>query len=86
MSENQLSPAMKSVLSRTTYPIGEVFEVNGVRIRCIKRPYVEYVAMACSGCYFSQENKTCPPSQCSVFGRTDGKNVWFVKEEEEDAR
>ena len=83
MSENQLSPALRSVLMRTTYPIGMEFEVSGVMIRCIERPYVEDVCMACSGCYFSQENKTCPPSQCSVFGRTDGKNVWFVEVRDE---
>ena len=30
------------------------------------------------GCYFGINNLTCPKSQCSSFGRNDGKNVWFV--------
>lgn len=79
MKKESVTPAQKSVIRRTTYPIGKVFEVNGVYVRCIERPYVESSCDACIGCYFSQENKTCPPSQCSTFGRTDGKNVWFVK-------
>lgn len=74
-----MSPAMKSVVMRTTYPIGKVFEVNGVFVRCVERSRVLNVSEACSGCYFSMENKTCPPSQCSSFGRTDGRNVWFVR-------
>lgn len=82
MSERPMSPAMKSVVQRITYPIGGVYDVNGVMVRCVERPYVSCCRDACSGCYFSQENKTCPPSQCSSLGRTDGKNVWFVLEEE----
>lgn len=82
MKERPLPPALKSVIQKTTTPVGEVIEVNGVYVRCVLRPRVDCAYDACSGCYFSQENKTCPPSQCSSFGRTDGKNVWFVKVEE----
>lgn len=79
---SELSPQQKSVLRRTTVAVGSIFEINGVRLRCIERPRVDYAAEACRGCYFSIENKTCPPSQCSRFGRLDGKNVWFVRYED----
>lgn len=84
MKERLLTPAMKSVVQRTTTPIGEVLDVNGVLVKCIARPYVQCAYDACSGCYFSIANKTCPPSQCSSFGRTDGRNVWFVEVSKED--
>ena len=81
---NELSPHERSILRRVTIEVGSVFDVNGVRLRCIERPGVHTmcVSEACSGCYFSLENKTCPPSQCSSFGRQDGKNVWFVRYED----
>lgn len=79
VKRKSLSPAERSIVERTTYPIGMVFDVGGDLVRCIERPYVVCVREACSGCYFSERYKTCPPSQCSSFGRTDGKNVWFVK-------
>lgn len=81
MSERVISPALKSVLQRVTLPIGEVISVNGVLVRCVERPPISRISVsdACSGCYFRRFNKTCPPSQCSSFGRTDGKNVWFVE-------
>ena len=74
-----LSPAERSIVEKTTYPIGEVFEIGGIYVKCIERPRIECPQDACRGCYFSEKYKTCPPSQCSSFGRTDGKNVWFVK-------
>ena len=79
---SKLSAHERSILSSTTVAVGSIFKVGDVVLRCIERPYVSYVAEACSGCYFSQENKTCPPSQCSRFGRLDGKNVWFVRYED----
>lgn len=74
-----LSPAERSIVEKTTYPIGGVYEIGGVYVRCIERPRIECPQDACKGCYFSEGYKTCPPSQCSSFGRTDRKNVWFVK-------
>lgn len=71
--------SMKHLESHTTFPIGYEFRSNGVLLRCVLRPYVEYCGDACKGCYFGEHNLTCPKSQCSSFGRTDGKNVWFVK-------
>lgn len=74
-----MSPAERSMVSMVTYPIGSIHEIGGIYVRCIERPYVSCPLDACRGCYFSISNKTCPPSQCSKFGRTDGKNVWFVE-------
>lgn len=81
---SELSPHEKSILRHTTVDIGSVLDINGVRLLCIERPPVStiHVADACMGCYFSKENKTCPPSQCSSFGRLDGRNVWFVRYED----
>ena len=79
VKKRTLSPAERSIVEKTTYPIGGVFEIGGVLVRCIERPRITRPQEACSGCYFSERYKTCPPSQCSAFGRTDGKNVWFVK-------
>lgn len=76
-----MSPAERSVVERTTYAIGSKYEVGGVSVRCIERPVVSCPQDACRGCYFCVERKTCPPSQCSALGRTDGKNVWFIKED-----
>ena len=78
---NELSPQQKSVLRKVTVDVGSVLDINGVLLKCVERPSVHsmHVSEACSGCYFSKENKTCPPSQCSSFGRKDGRNVWFVR-------
>lgn len=84
---NELSPQQKSVLRRVTVPIGSILNINGVRLMCIERPHVVHPSDACRGCYFSVENKTCPPSQCSKFGRMDGHNVWFIRyEDSEDCK
>lgn len=71
--------SMRHVENHTTFPIGYEFESYGVLLRCVERPYISCCADACSGCYFRVHNLTCPKSQCSVFGRNDGKNVWFVE-------
>lgn len=67
----------RNVECSTTYPIGYEFESRGVLVRCVERPYVDYIADACSGCFFRKG--TCPKSQCSSFSRADGRNVWFVE-------
>lgn len=72
-----LSPQERSIINMTTFPIGEVFESNGTLVKCVERPYVSCCQDACIGCFFL--DKTCPKSQCSSFGRTDGRNVWFVE-------
>ena len=72
-----VSPQERSIINRSTFPIGGVFESNGVYVKCIERPYVESCQDACRGCFFL--DKTCPKSQCSCFGRTDGRDVWFVE-------
>ena len=78
MGKKLLSPSERSVVERTTYEVGSIYDIGGISLRCIERPYVSCPQDACKGCYFCIEKKTCPPSQCSSFGRTDGKNVWFV--------
>ena len=77
--KKSLSPAERSIIEKTTWDIGEVYEIGGVYVRCVERPHVSCPLDACRGCYFSEAYKTCPPSQCSSFGRSDGRNVWFVK-------
>ena len=81
---SKLSAHERSLLNHTTVGIGSVIDVGGVLLKCIERPsvYSLHVVDACSGCYFSKENKTCPPSQCSSFGRLDGMNVWFIRYED----
>jgi hypothetical protein len=72
-----MTPQERSIINKTTCPIGEVFESNGVWVRCVLRDRECSPQDACSGCFF--RDKTCPKSQCSSFGRTDGRNVWFVE-------
>lgn len=79
MEKRSLHPSIRNIENKTTYPVGYEFESNGVTLRCIERPYVSSSMDVCKGCYFRINNLTCPKSQCSVFGRTDGKNVWFVE-------
>ena len=74
-----MSPQERSIINKSTFPVGEVFESNGRYLRCVERPYVPSPQEACSGCFFAVNNLTCPKSQCSSFGRTDGRNVWFVE-------
>lgn len=77
MKKNETTPAQRSIINKTTIPLGAEFEHCGVLLRCVERPYIQYTQDACSGCYFA--NRHCPKSQCSRFGRTDEKNVWFVE-------
>ena len=78
----RISPQERSILYQCTYPIGKVFESNGTYVKCVERPEGLSPLQACSGCFYS--DKTCPRSQCSSFGRTDGKNVWFIEISYED--
>ena len=79
MSTRESKPQVRSIVEKCTTPIGEIFSSNGVYLQCVERPEVEYPRDACLGCYYSRNYLTCPKSQCSSFGRTDGKNVWFVE-------
>lgn len=74
-----MSPSERSIVEKTTYAVGSVTLVGDAYVRCVERPHLDCTQDCCKGCYFSQEYKPCPPSQCSSFGRTDGKNVWFIK-------
>lgn len=77
-----VSPQERSILYQLTFPVGKVFRSNGTYVKCIERPEVGAVCRACEGCFYS--DKTCPRSQCSSFGRTDGRNVWFIEVSEEE--
>jgi len=79
MSTDTLTPQERSILYKTTMPVGTEFFSNGVILRCVERSHVEYPKDACSGCFYSQNYVTCPKSQCSSIGRKDGRNVWFVE-------
>jgi hypothetical protein len=70
---------MRHLESHTTYPLGYEFWSNCVLLRCVERPVALHWTDACRGCYFGINNLTCPNSQCSSFGRNDGRNVWFVE-------
>ena len=71
-----VSPQERSIINKSTIPLGVVFASNGTWVRCVLRPYIDIPMNGCDGCFF--KDKTCPKSQCSSFGRTDGNNVWFV--------
>ena len=77
-----MSPQERSILYQCTYPIGKVFASNGTYVKCVERPSGLTPVLACSGCFYS--DKTCPRSQCSRFGRTDGMNVWFIEISKEE--
>lgn len=79
MIRDVMTPQERSIRERTTMPVGVVFRSNGVFLKCVERPELDLPKQACSGCYYSQNYLTCPKSQCSSLGRTDGKNVWFVE-------
>lgn len=72
-----MSPQERSIVNKSTIPLGTIFSSNGTYVQCVLRPHVESPQDACLGCFF--RDKTCPKSQCSCFGRTDGRNVWFVE-------
>lgn len=74
-----MTSEQRSVVKMFTTPIGEVLHMDGVDVVCVERPFISCPQDACKGCWFSINYKSCPPSQCSKFGRTDGKNVWFVE-------
>ena len=76
-STEPMSPHVRSVINKETFPLWGEFDSNGVRVRCVPRDRDVSHQEACSGCYFV--DKHCPKSQCSSFGRTDGMNVWFVE-------
>lgn len=79
MSTDSFTPQERSILFKTTMPLGTEFRSNGVILRCVERPDVEYPKDACSGCFYSRNYATCPKSQCSSIGRKDSRNVWFVE-------
>lgn len=68
----------RSIMKKTTYPLGYEFESRGVLLRVVERPELEYPCEACKGCFFVGYS-TCPKSQCSSLGREDGLNIWFVE-------
>lgn len=78
MKESPMSPVVRSILKKVTYPLGYEFSSHGVLLRVVERPELEYPCEACKGCFFVGY-PTCPKSQCSAIGREDGRNVWFVE-------
>lgn len=82
--EGNMSLDVRSIVKRTTYPLGYEFESNGVVLRVVERGEVDYPCNACDGCFFHENYLTCPRSQCSSMGRTDGLNVWFVEVSKSD--
>lgn len=63
-------------------PLGGEFVRYGVRLVCIRRPYLPSVSGACKGCFFKRSRVgdvvvNCDDIQCSSWDRMDGLNVWF---------
>lgn len=70
--------ATRSRIPRTDIRIGDVFEREGVRYLCVRRPS-GFQHEACEGCVFRQKNLRCSGLRCSKFDRGDGENVWFIE-------
>ena len=79
MSKLKLTPVERSMMRKDTLPLGSVIRSNGVLLKVVLRDEGLLPRDACRGCYYSQNYLTCHKSQCSSFGRTDGRNIWFVK-------
>lgn len=78
MEERVMTPEERSILKKTTFPLGYEFRSHGTVVRVVERPPLEFPCEACKGCFFVGY-PTCPRSQCSSIGREDGINVWFVE-------
>ena len=52
--------------------IGEVFELNGVKYRCVR-----YNLSKCRTCCFSNDKSLCLKQRCVSFQREDGEEVAF---------
>lgn len=78
MKSKVMTPEQRSILKKTTFPIGYEFVSHGVLVRVVDRPELEFPCEACKGCFF-MGYPTCPRSQCSALGREDGRNIWFVE-------
>ena len=75
-------------------PVGGVLSRYGRSFRCVSRPPVASMSPqdACRGCWFARTHRderlttNCYAVQCSSFDRKDGRNVWFIDEEDCDGR
>ena len=56
----------------TVRNIGEVFELNGVKYRCVR-----YNPSKCKNCCFSNDKSLCVEQRCTRFQREDGEEVVF---------
>lgn len=64
-------------------PLGGTLRVSGHLLRCVERPAdVWPPSEACSGCAVARLYLGCGDLKCSVFDRSDGRNVWFEEEAE----
>jgi hypothetical protein len=61
--------------------IGEIETILGVKIQCVEDTESD---LFCENCYFNPDfmAEQCFISKCSSIGRTDGKNVYFIKVED----
>ena len=57
---------------KTKRNIGEVFELNGVKYRCVR-----YNLSKCRTCCFSNDKSLCVEQRCVSFEREDGEEVVF---------
>lgn len=69
--------APRSRAPRTDLPIGHEFDVEGVRLRVVRRTRVDEPKDACMGCWFKNHGRSCYGLRCSSFDRGDRTNVWF---------
>ena len=56
--------------------IGEIFEVNGVKLRVVKD---SFGITSCIGCYFLDNDERCGLLKCCASERKDRKQVKFIK-------
>lgn len=53
--------------------IGEIFEVDGVKLKCVKYNH------NCKDCYFSGKGMQCVRQKCNYASRKDSTSVMFIQ-------
>ena len=58
------------------YEVGQIFNCDGRKVKCIKHCYKEY---PCTKCFFHIQRKSCIDIACGEVERMDRQNVFFVE-------
>lgn len=79
-AEERSVESKRARLPLTEIPVGGTVRQSGRLFRCVERPGdVWPPSEACSGCSISGLYLGCGDLKCSVFDRSDGRDVWFVE-------